>query len=258
MKKVILIVAALFLIILLLPGCSGAKVSELEAKISTLESNLANKTNEAADLQSQLNDKDPQINDLNDKLTTKDGQISDLSSQADGKDVEIGELNDKLKTQDSQITDLNSQLETLEGQVAELEAQIPQLSDPTYQEALAFIYADKTDEEVPSDYALAAMLVAENAAEQGIKAYWVVARLAGGGYNFIGFHTTDKGWIYFAANADFEVKLVEGEKYSVINNMSTSTIAPSSPTIAPLVTLASISAYCSLKCGGDAKHTLSV
>jgi hypothetical protein len=99
-------------------------------------------------------------------------------------------------------------------------ASLPEpLHDPTYEEAVAFLKEDGTDKETPSDYALAAIITAENAAKQGIRCYWVVAQLqAGYGYNFIGFNTTDKGWIYFAATVDFEVKLVENEDYFIIND----------------------------------------
>ena len=220
MKKVVGIVSVLVFMCVLLAGCGGGDVSELEAAVAALESSLANNI---ADMQNQVNEKNQQITDLNDELTSKDSQIADLNNKVDGKDTEISNLNDSLTASNSQISDLNNQIEILEAQISELESQIPQLRDPTYEEAVAFINEDKTNEEVTYDYALAAMLVAENAAKQGIKAYWVIARLGTMGYNFVGFNTTDKGWIYFAANVDYEVVLIEGEKYTVINDMPSAT-----------------------------------
>lgn len=110
-----------------------------------------------------------------------------------------------------------SESEGLNQQIAEFNAQLAsQLRDPTSAGAVAFINADKTDAEIKDDNALAAILVIENAAKQGIKGYWVVARLLGTGfgYNFVGFHIQepDREWIYFRPTGNQEVKLEVGEK----------------------------------------------
>jgi hypothetical protein len=97
------------------------------------------------------------------------------------------------------------------------------VKDPTYAEVLVFIAEDKTEQVVPADHCLASIIVIENAAKKGIRAYWVVAGLAAGvGYNFVGFNTTDKGWVYFMASypptyADKEVVLSVGSKFSKLN-----------------------------------------
>ncbi len=220
MKKLLLVMTVLVLSALLLTGCGGAKVSELEAQVTTLESNIANKTNEAANLQSQLNEKDQQITNLNDTLATKDSQITDLNSQVKTKDTEISDLNKNLTASNSRITELNTRIETLETQATELESQIPQLKEPTYEEALAFIVKDNTNKEVPNEHVLACMLVVENAAKQGIRAYWVIALLGTSSYNFVGFNTADKGWIYFCNSwscGDEEVFLEVSEKLYDLN-----------------------------------------
>jgi outer membrane murein-binding lipoprotein Lpp len=154
-------------------------------------------------------------------------------SELEERDTQIAQLQaekNQLETEKTQLetekADLEEEKATLETQVADLTAQLakcPQLEDPTYEEAVAFLREDKTDKEIPSDYAFAAMITAENAAKQGIRCYWVIAQLqAGYGYNFIGFNTTDKGWVYFLSTAElYEIKLVVDEHYYSINNLQT-------------------------------------
>lgn len=143
----------------------------------------------------------------------------------------------QLQTENSQLKTEKAQWQAekaeLEKKVADLNAQVARLTqkalkDPTYAEAAAFIKEDKTNSEVTRDHGLATILVVENARKQGINCSWVVARLKGGGdfgpsgvgYNFVGFNTTDRGWIYFCNSgvcADREVKLEVGKRWSDIN-----------------------------------------
>jgi len=91
---------------------------------------------------------------------------------------------------------------------------------------MAFIKEDKTDAEVRGDYLLAATLIIENAYKRGIKCYLVEARTkegifpGGTGYCFVGFNTTDRGWVYFCTSyvcADREFKLEIGKKLFQLN-----------------------------------------
>lgn len=128
----------------------------------------------------------------------------------------------------SQLRSENSQLRTkktqLEKKVADLESQLAKpieeaLKDPTYEEAVAFMQEDRTDEEVKQDHSLAAMLVAENARKLGLNCYKVIARtpgmFGGTGFNFVGFNTGDRGWVYFCTTsicADAQAKIEVGKK----------------------------------------------
>jgi outer membrane murein-binding lipoprotein Lpp len=136
--------------------------------------------------------------------------------------------NSQLKTEKAQwqteksalekrVDDLNKQLEELTGKA---------LKDPTYAEAVALIKEDKTNEEVPKDHSMATVLVAENARKQGINCYKVIAQTPGNlqygpiGFNFVGFNTTDRGWVYFCTTnicADNEAKIEIGKKLSESN-----------------------------------------
>lgn len=99
------------------------------------------------------------------------------------------------------------------------------LKDPTYDQAVAFMAEDQTEQQVSNDYALATIIVINNAAQKGIMAYWVVAGQNRGyvfGIILVGFHTTDRGWIYFMAsfppvNADHEVILELGQQFTKLN-----------------------------------------
>jgi hypothetical protein len=95
------------------------------------------------------------------------------------------------------------------------------LRNPKYNEAVAFIKSDNTSNKVSRDHALAAMLVVENAAKQGIKGYWIIVRVpgysptSGLGFNFVGFNTVDRGWVYFCTTsicAQDEIKIEIGRK----------------------------------------------
>jgi len=154
------------------------------------------------------------------ELEERDSQIAQLQAE-----------NNQLKNEKTQLATeknaLSEEKAALEVQAANLEAQlamIPKLEDPTYAEAVAFINEDNTHQAVPMDHPLATILVAENAAKQGLKCYWVIARTGGGGFNFAAFNTTDRGWVYFCNSGtcgDEEVKIEEGEKLFHLNQWGT-------------------------------------
>jgi hypothetical protein len=140
-----------------------------------------------------------------------------------GVPAEIQNQLDQLKTENNQLT---SDKTAMENEIVELHSQLEEctrnaLKDPTYEEAIAFIEADKTDEKVPFEHGLACQTVTENARKASLNCYRVVAETAGDasygpvGWSFIGFNTSDRGWIYFCTTnicADREVKIVVGEQ----------------------------------------------
>jgi outer membrane murein-binding lipoprotein Lpp len=132
----------------------------------------------------------------------------------------------QLQTENSQLKASNDQLQTEKDQLVEKVTELTEdtLKDPTYANAVAFIKGDNTDKEITRDHALAVITVIENAQKQGIRSYWVVAQTpgvyGGVGFNFIGFNTTDRGWVYFCTTnicADTEVKIEIGKKLHISN-----------------------------------------
>jgi|GEM_PF-3044391 len=143
-------------------------------------------------------------------------QLTQLQTENSQLQTEKAQWQTEKAELEKKIGDLNKQVEELAGRA---------LKDPTYTEAVTFIKADKTNEAVPYDHSLATVLVAENARKQGINCYKVIARMPGGqngpiGYNFVGFNTTDRGWVYFCTAstcADNEVKIEIGKRISQSN-----------------------------------------
>jgi cell division protein FtsB len=146
---------------------------------------------------------------LSDNITNLADENSILSANVIKLAGELAAVNESAAYWQAVSVNLSAQL-----------ANIPssqQLPDPNSAEVFAFINADNTNE-INTDYGLDLIITIENAAQKGIKAYWVVAKLkAGIGYNFVGFKTTDEGWLYFLADRDAPVKLVIGQKYWTIN-----------------------------------------
>jgi len=94
------------------------------------------------------------------------------------------------------------------------------LRDPTYAEAVAFVKADKTDENeyVMDTYGVYvcshfAMDVCNSAAEAGLRCAFVELRYPDGGHALIAFATTDEGLVYFDAITDERAKPVIGKRY---------------------------------------------
>jgi len=96
------------------------------------------------------------------------------------------------------------------------------LKDTTYAEAVNMMEEDKTDQEIKGNHSLAVMMVVNNMLKRGINCYYIIARTKEGSsiYSFVGFNTTDKGWVYFCAAdtcADQEAKLKIGERLYKLN-----------------------------------------
>lgn len=94
------------------------------------------------------------------------------------------------------------------------------LRDPTYAEAVAFIKADKTDENeyVKGTYGLYvcshfARDVGNSAAEAGLRSAFVELRYPDSGHAIIAFATTDEGLVYFDPITDERTKPVIGKRY---------------------------------------------
>ena len=185
MKKGILTIAVLMvlLVVLFLPGCSGARVSELEAKVATLESEVATGNAAIAGLQGQITSLGQKIGELNEKLAVEKAKATGLQGMVTEKDGRIKSLSDNLTAKDGQIAALQTEVSSLKSL---------QAADPTYDGLMEFIKKDTTDKELsnfPVDFfAGAAQKFLENAVKAGIKGHYVRAQVKSGGpYSFTGF-----------------------------------------------------------------------
>jgi hypothetical protein len=94
------------------------------------------------------------------------------------------------------------------------------LKDPTYQEALAFMSQDRTDE---NEYVLGtygvyvcshfSRDVCNNAEAEGLRCAYVELRYSDGGHVIVAFNTVDRGIIYFEPQSDERVEPVIGKRY---------------------------------------------
>jgi len=91
------------------------------------------------------------------------------------------------------------------------------IKDPTYEQAVAFIREDRTDENryVEDTYVCShfARDVCNNAEQEGIRCAFVDMRYPDGGHSIIAFNTIDEGLVYFEAQNDERVRPVIGKRY---------------------------------------------
>jgi cell division protein FtsB len=146
---------------------------------------------------------------------------------------QLTSLKNEVDQLNSEKTKLNADNKDLENKIAELEKELSSierpLKDPSYSEARAFVLQDTSDKDFPNSYQLAVIQLIENARQKGIRAYYIIVTVKGTetwgliGMNFIGFNTTDRGWIYFCTSGtcpDQEIKIEIGKKLSDINSWS--------------------------------------
>jgi len=94
------------------------------------------------------------------------------------------------------------------------------LRDPTYNEAVAFLKEDKTNENeyIEDTYGVYVCShfsrdVCNNAEEKGWRCAYVELRFPDTGHAIVAFNTTDRGLSYFEAITDELVRPVVGERY---------------------------------------------
>ncbi len=96
------------------------------------------------------------------------------------------------------------------------------LKDPTYAEAVAFLYADHTDwntyEEDSYICSHFSRDVCNNAEAEGLRCAYVELRYSDSGHAIVAFDTIDRGLVYFEPQFDDEVRVEIGKRYSALNN----------------------------------------
>jgi len=96
------------------------------------------------------------------------------------------------------------------------------LRDPTYAEAVAFIYSDRTDRNTYDDDSYVcshfSQDVCNNAEAEGLRCAFVELRYSDAGHSIIAFDTIDRGLVYFEPQFDDEVRVEIGQRYSQLND----------------------------------------
>jgi len=95
------------------------------------------------------------------------------------------------------------------------------LRDPTYEEAIAFLKEDRTDENeyIMGSYGIYVCThftrdVCNSAEKAGLRCAAVILRYSDGqAHTIVAFATIDKGWVYFEPQEDLRVEPIIGKKY---------------------------------------------
>jgi len=201
----------------------------LETQVSTLQTNVSALQTEVTALESE-----------NDELET---QILPLQTQVSGLQTEVTLLEGDKTVLEQQVFVLQTNVSSLQTEVANLEAAVNSsytsgydegygygyvqgaddliesgyyFIDPTYDEAIAFIHSDETDEnEYTPDYVCYDFTAdfINNAAQEGYRCGFVYIEFANSAHAIACFNTTDSGLIFVEPQNDELVDVGVGEIY---------------------------------------------
>lgn len=220
------------------------QVSTLQANVSSLQSETTSLNNEKTALEKQVSSLQTEVTTLENEKSTLETQVSTLQANVSSLQSEVVFLeNDKLSLE-TQVSNLQIEVTSLENEViqnfnlgyAEGKADGYQLGydegyvqgvldgpesgwyirDPTYDEAIAFINSDKTDEkEYTPDYVCYDFTAdfSSNAFQMGYRCGFVYIEFTDSAHAIACFNTTDMGIIYIEPQNDKIVTLIIGQTY---------------------------------------------
>jgi cell division protein FtsB len=226
------------------------QVTTLEANVSSLQTEAASLNNEKTALEEQVSSLQTETTTLENEKITLENQVSTLEANVSSLQSEIGSLEDLTQSLETQVSDLQSEVTSLEDEVIqsfnsgydEGESEGYQLGydegytqgvedltksgyylkDPTYDEAVAFINSDKTDEnEYTSDYVCYDFTADfnSNAFQMGYRCGFVYIEFSDSAHAIACFNTTDNGLIYVEPQTDEIVTISIGQTYPHINHV---------------------------------------
>jgi peptidoglycan hydrolase CwlO-like protein len=220
------------------------QVSTLQASVSSLQSETTTLNNEKNALETQVSSLQSEVTTLENEKNTLEIQVSTLQANVSGLQSEVVSLENLTLSLETQVSNLQSEVTSLENEViqsfnlgyAEGESEGYQLgydegyvqgvedgpksgwyiSDPTYDEAIAFINLDKTDEnEYTPDY-ICYDFTADfdtNAFQMGYRCGFVYIEFSDSAHAIACFNTIDRGLIYIEPQNDEIVTIAIGQTY---------------------------------------------
>jgi len=222
----------------------GTQVSILQANVSGLQSETTSLNNEKTALETQVSNLQSEATALENEKLTLETQVSTLQANVSGLQSEVVSLENLTLSLETQVSSLQSEVTSLESEViqsfnlgyAEGESEGYQLGyvegyvqgvedltesgwyirDPTYDEAIAFINLDKTDEnEYTPDYVCYDFTADfnSNAFQMGYRCGFVYIEFAYSVHAIACFNTTDGGLIYIEPQNDEIVTVAIGQTY---------------------------------------------
>ena len=221
-----------------------AQVSILQANVSSLQSEAVSLNNDMITLESQVSSLQTEATTLENEKNTLETQVSTLQANVSGLQSEVVSLEDLTLSLETQVSNLQSEVTSLENEViqsfnlgyAEGESEGYQLGydegyiqgvedltesgwyirDPTYDETIAFINSDKTDENGYTDDYVCYDFTADfssNAFQTGYRCGFVYIEFSDSAHAIACFNTTDNGLIYIEPQNDEIVTLTIGQTY---------------------------------------------
>jgi len=220
------------------------QVSTLQANISSLQSETTSLSNEKTALENQVSSLQTEATTLENEKNTLETQVSTLQANISSLQTEITSLNNEKTALENQVLSFQSEVTSLENEVVESfnlgysegEAEGYQvgydegyvqgvedgpesgwyLRDPTYDEAIAFINSDKTDENGYTQDYVCYDFTADfdsNAFQVGYRCGFVYIEFTDSAHSIVCFNTTDRGLIYIEPQNDEIVDIAVGQIY---------------------------------------------
>ena len=220
------------------------QVSTLQANISSLQSETTSLSNEKTALENQVSSLQTEATTLENEKNTLETQVSTLQANISSLQTEITSLNNEKTALENQVLSFQSEVTSLENEVVESfnlgysegEAEGYQvgydegyvqgvedgpesgwyLRDPTYDEAIAFINSDKTDENGYTQDYVCYDFTADfdsNAFQVGYRCGFVYIEFTDSAHSIVCFNTTDSGLIYIEPQNDEIVDIAVGQTY---------------------------------------------
>jgi len=227
------------------------QVSTMQTDISSLQSEANSLNNEKAALEVQASNLQTEANTLENEKNTLEVQVSTLETEKATLGTQIAGLQSETTTLNNEVSSLEAQVSSLQTYVTDLEDEAAQsynlgydegesdgyqlgydegylqgaeditengwyIRDPTYQEAIAFINSDKTDENEYTDDYVCYDFTADfddNAAQMGYRCGFVYIEFPDSAHAIACFNTTDNGIIYVEPQNDEIVTIAIGQPY---------------------------------------------
>jgi len=222
------------------------QVSGLQTNVSTLQNDVADLEDEKSDLEAQILPLQTQVSDLQDEVDSLEDdkdvleqQVSVLQTNVGTLETTVGMFQTQVESLEDEKASLELQVTVLTTEVADLEAEViisynsgydagyVQGTDdliqtgyysmnPTYDDAIAFIDSDETDQnEYTREYVcydFTADLI-DNAAQLGYRCGFVYIEFSSSAHAIACFNTTDAGLIFVEPQNDELVNVAVGQFY---------------------------------------------
>jgi len=216
----------------------------LQFNISSLQSEIVSLNNEKFALENQVLSLQTEATGLENENSTLETQVSTLQANISSLQTEIASLTNEKSALENQVFSLQTEITSLESEVigsfnlgyAEGEAEGYQVGynegyaqgvedltqsgwyirDPTYDEAIAFISLDETNEnDYTEDYVCYDFTAdfAGNAFQMGYRCGFVYIEFSKTAHAIACFNTTDRGLIYVEPQTDEIVDVSVGQLY---------------------------------------------